>query len=100
FASTTETRSDRSVTTYYDQGDATSTALGEQSDGYPQINHPFRKDIFTPSGTLVQKTFFRWDPIWHGASAFISLARQLEQDYASDGTHRDQDTDYKYSTTT
>ena len=33
-------------------------------------------------------------------SYFINLGRQVEQDYAADGTHRDKATDYVYSATT
>jgi hypothetical protein len=52
FASTTNSNSDGSIVTYYSQG-ATSTALvsGDQVDGYAQLNHPFRTDVLTPSGT-------------------------------------------------
>ncbi|MBR0960891.1 LamG-like jellyroll fold domain-containing protein [Bradyrhizobium japonicum] len=100
FASTTESRSDRTVVTYFNQGDATTTSLGEQSDGFAQINHPFRKETFTPAGTAVQKFLYRWDAYPHASSTFVALGRQLEFDYASDGSHRDKDTDYKYSSTT
>src|SRR5262249_40049138 len=64
FASTTETRSDRTTVTYYSQG-ATTTSMGDQADGYPQLNHPYRKDVSTPSGTLVQKIFYQYNPFGH-----------------------------------
>jgi hypothetical protein len=44
--------------------------------------------------------FYQYNPIIHGNGQFIGLTRQLEQDYASNGTHQDKDTDYSYSTTT
>ena len=81
FATVTETRPDRTTTTYYSQGTANLT-LGDQSDGYPQLNHPYRKDTLTPSGTLTQKLFYRYNSYLHGASAFVGLGRQVEQDYA------------------
>ena len=101
FALVTATTSQATTATYYSQG-ATTTALatGDQSDGYGQLNHPYRKDVFTPSGTPVQKIFYQYNPIFHGNSEFVGLTRQLEQDYAGDGTHQDKDTDYVYSTTT
>ena len=79
---------------------STTTSLGEQADGYGQINHPFRKDIFDLAGNLAQKTFYRWDTQYNGNSVFVGLARQVQQDYASDGTHRDSATDYLYASTT
>lgn len=100
FASTTESRADRKVVTYYNQNNGASSATGEQNDGYAQINHPYRIDVLTPAGTLVQKTLQRWDPYTHGDSTFIGLGRKVVFDYASDGTHRDTATDYTYATTT
>jgi FG-GAP-like repeat len=101
FASTTNSNSDATIVTYYSQG-ATSTALvsGDQVDGYAQLNHPFRTDVLTPSGTLVQKTFFQWNAIAHGNSQFVGLTRQPEQDFSINGSHQDKDTDYVFSSTT
>jgi RHS repeat-associated protein len=100
FASTTETNSDRVTTTYYNQADVVDTTIGERSDGYAQINHPFRVDIFSALSALVKKTFNRWDIYSHGNSTFVGLGRQIVQTYAADGTHRDSATDYQYSSTT
>ena len=100
FASSTEATPIRLTTTFFDQGDYVSPYLGEQSDGYSQINHPFRVDVSTTGGTLVQKTLSRWDPYAHGNSTFIGLGRQMVMDYAADGSHRDSATDYTYSSTT
>ena len=100
FASTTMSAPDSLTNTYFDQGMSTTTSLGEQADGYGQINHPFRKDIFDLAGNLAQKTFYRWDTQYNGNSVFVGLGRQVQQDYASDGTHRDSATDYLYASTT
>ncbi len=101
FAAVTASTSIASSTTYYSQGSTTTAPIaGDQSDGYGQLNHPYRQDTATPSGTLVQSIFFQYNPIFHGNSEFVGLTRQLEQDYASDGSHQDKDTDYAYSTTT
>jgi len=81
-------------------GDTVDSSYGEQSDGYGQINHPFRKDIFDLSGNLKQRTYLRWTLRLHGTSTFVGLGRQVVEDFASDGSHRDKATDYFYSTTT
>jgi len=99
FATTTEARSDRTTTTYYNQGDSVFASAGEQTDGYGQINHPYRTDVFTLSGVLQKRTYNRWNTVTHGNSTFVGLGRQLEQTYASDGTHRDTATEYLYSST-
>ena len=101
FACSTATLPDSIVKTYFDQGVSVNTSLGEQADGYAQINHPFRKDVLDLSSNLIQSNFYRWDSISRGnGSYFVNLGRQVEQDYASDGTHRDKATDYTYSTST
>ena len=97
FTSTTVTTVTGKTVTYYNQDDGVNTTLGKQSDGYAQINHPFRIDVMTPGGTLVRKTLNRWDTYPHGASTFVGLGDQLVQDYATDGTHQDTDTVYTYS---
>lgn len=100
FATTTITTPLSVTTTYFNQADATSTYTGEQSDGYAQINHPYRVDIRTPSGTLIQQTFTRWDATRHGNVFFLAKGREVVQSYAADATHRDRATDYSYSTST
>src|SRR5262249_12590482 len=45
FASSTVSDATTVTTSYFDQGDTANTALGEQSDGYGQINHAFRTDV-------------------------------------------------------
>jgi hypothetical protein len=101
FAVATTTTPIATTVTYYSQG-ATSSAIvaGDQSDGYEQLDFPYRQDTFTPSGTAVQKIFYQYNPIINGNGQFVGLTRQLEQDYAADGSHVDKDTDYVYSTTT
>ncbi len=100
FASSTESTANRITATYFNQGNYVSPYLGEQSDGYGQINRPFRTEVRTTAGTLVQKTLNRWDTYAHGNSQFVGLGRQMIMDYSSDGTHRERATDYTYSSTT
>jgi RHS repeat-associated protein len=100
FAISTTTAPDSVTATHYDQGDTIDTAAGEQTDGYAQINHPFRKDVFDLSNNLKQRTYLRWDTISHGSSTAVVLGRQMVEDFATDGTHRDKATDYSYSPTT
>lgn len=100
FLVSTTTAPDSVVATYYDQGDGASAVYGEQSDGYGQINHPFRKDVFDLSNNIKQRTYFRWDTVAHGGSTFVGLGRELTQDFGADGSHRDKATAYMYSSTT
>jgi RHS repeat-associated protein len=100
FSSATTTAPDSAMGTYYDQGDSIDTSHGEQSDGYAQINHPYRKDVFDLSNNLKQRTYYRWDTIAHGSSTFVALGRLLVEDFASDGSHRDKATAYTYSSST
>jgi YD repeat-containing protein len=96
----TTTAPDFVTATYYDQGDGVSTTSGEQSDGYAQINHPFRKDVYDLSNNLKQRIYSRWDAYPQGNSNFIGLGEQLTEDFADDGTHRDKAATYQYSSTT
>ena len=101
FAIATTTAPDSVTQTFFSQGVGTNNALGEQSDGYAQVNRPFRKDTFNLSGNLIQSNFYRWDSFPRGnGSYFVNIGRQVEQDYAQDGTHRDKASDFTYSTAT
>jgi YD repeat-containing protein len=61
FASSAATSSASAVITYFNQDDGTSTSMGEQSDGYGQMGHPFREDVTDLSSNLLQRTYYRWD---------------------------------------
>src|SRR5205807_1571482 len=104
FLNSTETDASTITKTYFNQGNTTAFSLGEQSDGYGQINHPFRIDVMKAANNqLVRQTFNRWDATstFVGNTTFVNLARQVTQDYDSAGiSHRDTATDYAYSTTT
>jgi RHS repeat-associated protein len=101
FATTTETDATTIITTYYSQGNASSTSLGEQSDGEAQVNHPYRIDVTNAtSGALVRQTFNRWDATTTASTTFVYLARQVTQDYGPTGSHRDTGTDYAYASST
>ena len=100
FAAATTTNPDSAIGIYYNQGYGVDTARGEQNDGFGQINHPFRKDVFDLSGNIKQRTYFRWDTIPHGQSTFVGLRRELTEDFGADGSHRDKATAYLYSSST
>ncbi len=101
FAVSTTTTPDSVAVTYYSQGTGLNTTLGEQTNGYAQINRPFRKDIFDLSSVLKKRTYSRWDSSDISGSTFLGLGRELSLDYASDGsTHRDKGTDFLYASTT
>jgi YD repeat-containing protein len=100
FASSTITAPDSITTSYFNQGDGVNATIGEQSDGYSQISHAFRTDIFDLSNNIKQRTYLKWDAYAHGDSTFVGLGRQMVETFAADGSHRDRDTEYQYSSTT
>ncbi|MCP1846752.1 MULTISPECIES: glycine-rich domain-containing protein [unclassified Bradyrhizobium] len=100
FAIATTTAPDSVTASHFDQGDSISTADGEQSDGYAQINHPFRTDVFDLSKNLKQRTYYRWGAIVHGSSTAVVLGQKLTEDFASDGSHRDKASTFSYSSST
>lgn len=61
FSTITKTRANSITTTYYHQADSANTGAGEQNDSVDRIGQPFREDIADSSGTIVERTFFRWD---------------------------------------
>jgi RHS repeat-associated protein len=88
FAYTTATGPDSITTSYFGQG------------SFAQIGFPFRQDITDLSNNLMQRTLSRWDTVAHGDSTFVGLGRQTVETFGADGSHRDRDTDYQYSSTT
>jgi len=50
----------------------------------------------------MRQTFNRWDAVTTGVgnTTFVFKAREVTQDYASSGAHRDTATEYAYSPTT
>jgi RHS repeat-associated protein len=88
FSKVVATNPDSIVTSYFSQA------------ALPFLNRPIRKDIADLSSNLKQSTLYRWDTAAHADSTFVGLGRQITEDYASDGTHRDKDTDFTYSSTT
>ncbi|MEK7063779.1 MAG: SpvB/TcaC N-terminal domain-containing protein, partial [Patescibacteria group bacterium] len=99
FAISTVTAPDAITTTYYNQGDGINTALGEQSDGFGQINRPFRKDVLDLSETLVQRMYYRSDTNTASSSIFVGTGREMTFDYGTGGSHRDRASEYVYATT-
>ena len=87
FSPVTVTSPDSIVATYFGQ------------NNLAQIGHLSHKDISDRSGTLKQRAWYRWDTVVHGTSTFVGLGRQIIQDFAADGSHRDKATDYQYSST-
>ncbi|QHP67453.1 hypothetical protein EI171_08440 [Bradyrhizobium sp. LCT2] len=100
FAVATTTAPDSITTIYYNQGDGVATTTGEQNDGYGQINHMYRRDVFNLSNILQQRSYYRWNTTSHASSTFVGLASQLTQDFSSDGSHRDKASTFIYSSTT
>jgi hypothetical protein len=77
FSQITVTNPDSIVTTYYNQGSLAS------------LSRPIRTDITNLSSTLKRRTYDRWDTTTHGTSTAVFLGREIVEDFADDGTHRD-----------
>jgi len=75
-----------------------STYFGQNS--LAQIGHPTRKDVSDLSSNLKQRSYFRWDTSARAAGTFVALGRQMIEDFAADGSHRDKATGVQYSTAT
>ena len=101
FATVTKADSGSKTVTYYNQGGPANPSIGNQSDGYAQINHPFRTDSFDSTGQSLQRQVFdRWDATSTPAGLFVYKAREVEQDYGGGSAHRDMATDYAYASST
>lgn len=100
FSVSTTTAPDAVMGTYYHQGDGTTSVLGEQNDGYAQINRPYRTDVFDLLGNLIQRTLLRWDTTTATSSIFIAQGKEFAFDYDGNTTHKDRATTYSYATTT
>ena len=97
FKTITETRDDRVTTTYYSQGDGNNTSVGEQNDQYALIGKPFRIDVATPSGTVLQRTWYRYAVASTSASSsMVEPSDVIMQSFDVAGTHRDSDVHYTY----
>nr|WP_255679752.1 SpvB/TcaC N-terminal domain-containing protein [Methylocystis sp. WRRC1] len=101
FAKIVQTDSDRTITTYFHQGNTSSTTLGEYSDSYGKIGKPYRVETASTAGTLYHLAITKWDEATtSGSATFPFLAQTVELSYDGLGTHRDRATSYTYSSTT
>ncbi|MCL9971949.1 MAG: hypothetical protein NBV63_00885, partial [Candidatus Pacebacteria bacterium] len=100
FSVATTTAPDAITTAHYSQGNAVATGMGEQSDGFPLINRPFRKDVFDLMGTLLERSLYRYDTHTVGSSTFVGIGAELVRTYGANGEQKDKATEYQYATTT
>ncbi len=101
FNTITESTPSSVTRTYFNQGDSVNTAEGEQSDGFGQINHPYRRDILDATGAAtLQKTFYLWSATTTGNSTHVALGSEMVWAVNSNGSHKDRASAYTYSTTT
>lgn len=102
FSTITETGPLAVTKTYFSQGDTASTTVGERTDGFGQMNHSYREDVSSLTGTLLKRNFYQWDSTDLGNNRFLTvLGRQLRQDFDSSGVvHKDRALVYQYATTT
>lgn len=56
----TETE-DKTITTYYHQGNNSSSTLGEYNDSYYKIGKPYRTEVYDDTDTLIQQELHKWD---------------------------------------
>jgi len=102
FSTITEDGPLADIITYYSQGDTASTSIGERSDGFAQIGHPFRQDVTSTTGTVLKRTFYELNSASLGNGRYLlTPGITLTQDFDSTGsTHKDHAAAYQYSTTT
>jgi RHS repeat-associated protein len=101
FASTTETRSDAIVKTYYNQGDGILSE-GEQTDSIYQEGRPYLKETrATTTGNIIKSNFYRWDTSTSSNNrGYAYLSKEVSLSYTGTVAHSDAATEYTYSTTT
>ncbi len=95
FAKVTAVDPNKTVVTYFNQGDAVS-GDGEQSDHVAQIGRAYREDILSPSGALERKTLTRYQTFDQNGAYKVLPVQEVSQDYNQNDTHRDAAKTYTY----
>lgn len=101
FASVTETNPDNIMTSYFHQGNSSTSTVGEYNDSYSKIGMPFRVVTTDLSGNKYKLTITKWDEASTAtAASFPYLAQTVDLAYDGGGTHRDRAVSFTYSTST
>ncbi|WP_292530889.1 SpvB/TcaC N-terminal domain-containing protein [Methylocystis sp.] len=101
FGTVTETNPDNIITSYFHQGNTSTSTIGEYNDSYAKIGMPFRIVTTDLSGNKYKITITKRDEASTtlGAS-FPFLAQTIDLTYDGGGTHRDRAVSFTYSTST
>ncbi len=86
--------------TYYHQGDASNSSVGEYNDHVSKIGKIYRVENYDSSGNLYKKTINTWDKYNLGTGRdFVKLAQSVSSDYDGNSTHKDIAESYTYDDT-
>jgi hypothetical protein len=88
FKSVTETRNDRIATTYFSQGNANHSSLGEQNDQFALIGKPFRTDTMTATSTVLKRTWYRYNVQAQSGNRFLQTLFTITQSFDGAGNYR------------
>jgi RHS repeat-associated protein len=76
--------------TYYHQGDATNTTLGEISDHVSKFGKPYRIEKYDSNGNLFSVKINSWERVDKGNSAsYVKLAGTADLTFDGDTDHKD-----------
>lgn len=102
FATTTIIDSAGNVTkTYYHQGNASESLLGEYQDHASKTGRPYRIERYDASGNLYELSINKWDSHPIGAAAsFVKLSRKTTLSYDGNADHKDMAVEYAYDDAT
>jgi RHS repeat-associated protein len=102
FHSITKTDSAGNTTkTYYYQGNASDSSLGENSDSFSKIGKPFRVEVADSSGNIYQKTINKWETATlANGREFVKLTQKTDLTYDGDSDHKDRVEAYTYDDAT
>jgi RHS repeat-associated protein len=88
------------LTTFYHQGNTTSTTTGKYNDNGAKIGRVYRTEVRDPSNNLLQKSINQWDSATRvGDANFVKLIRTTQSAYAPNGSHKDKSTTSAYDNT-
>ena len=88
------------TTTFYHQGNTSSTTIGEYSDHISKAGKPYRIEYASSSSSIYAKTINKWDRYDQGNGRnFVKLAQSLTQNYDGDSDHKDKAESYTWSNT-
>jgi hypothetical protein len=89
------------TTTFYHQGNISSSTIGEYSDHISKAGKPYRIEQADSSNNIYTKTINKWDRyVQDNGRSFVKLAQTLTQNYDGDSDHKDKAEVFTWSNTT